>query len=228
MTEAYLEQSRRFWNADTVEQAKLAIHDSREMREATPELRQAIWDVTAHRTAGKIIENLPIRSGWFVVDVGCGIGRLMKVLSPHFAWIDGIDISPEMVRLSKGYLADCRNCDVFLGDGTTLFPVAESHNDLVYSVFTFQHIHSLSIVRSYLSETRRILKPGGWFRLQVQQPSEALGNWDEEPEPGREYEWRGNGYRLDEIRQIVRDAGLEVIQVTTPGSHIWITARKPK
>jgi glycerol-3-phosphate cytidylyltransferase len=39
-----------------------------------------------------------------LLELGCGAGRLLKCLAPHFASVTGVDASPEMIRMAKNCL----------------------------------------------------------------------------------------------------------------------------
>src|SRR3990172_3512403 len=44
-----------------------------------------------------------------ILEIGCGIGRLLRVLAPRFAELHGVDVSGEMIRKGREWLADCPN-----------------------------------------------------------------------------------------------------------------------
>ena len=55
------------------------------------------------------------------------------------------------------------------------------HFDFVYSYAVFQHIPSAEVVFSYLRETVRVLKPGGFARLQINglpKTAKAYTTWE--------------------------------------------------
>ena len=55
-----------------------------------------------------------------VLELGCGYGRVMKVVSQFVSWIIGNDISRESLELARSYLESCRNYGVFLMDASQL------------------------------------------------------------------------------------------------------------
>src|SRR6185503_12645704 len=161
---------------------------------------------------------------WSILEVGCGVGRVIKPLRERFARVDGVDISTQMIEFARQYLADAKGTgSVFLNNGADLSGLRNADYDLVYSMIVFQHIRSVSVVRSYLREIRRVLKPGGFFKLQVHERREGFGRFDEEADGGKQYGFQGNGYTHDELRELFREAGLEISSLETRGSWIWAT-----
>ena len=110
-------------------------------------------------------------SGLRVLEVGCGMGRLFEGLSRRFAEVWGIDISREM--LEKGE----EHCPVeakwLLGDGFSLREVESASIDHVISFEVFGHIPRLKIIRSYLGEFHRVIRPEGTFQAQLRRRSDS-------------------------------------------------------
>jgi ubiquinone/menaquinone biosynthesis C-methylase UbiE len=90
-----------------------------------------------------------------VLEIGCGVGRLMK---PGF---HGIDISDELLIIAMQRRPDC---EFVVSDGRSI-PYGEDSFDSVYSVLVFQHL-SLKTVLNYIKEVKRVLKRGGVFIFQ--------------------------------------------------------------
>src|SRR3989304_5158684 len=63
-----------------------------------------------------------------VVEIGCGLGRICRPLSPHVKRVVGVDISMEMLRLSSGETAP--NLNYIRGDGVGLGFLKPSSVDL--------------------------------------------------------------------------------------------------
>jgi len=102
-----------------------------------------------------------------VLEVGCGIGRLLSPVSKKVNTAHGVDISNRMLSESKEYLKDSPNVFTWkvLPDWT--FPIESESLDLVYSVIVFQHIPERVIIDTYMGEIYRVLKPGGIVRIQT-------------------------------------------------------------
>ncbi len=122
-----------------------------------------------------------------VLDIGCGIGRmarvLARVLSPPGSY-DGFDVVPQAVDWCRSHytntaapfrfaLVDVRNA-TYNPDGATSpdrfrFPYSDDSFDLAIAVSVFTHLTTDAADR-YLAEAARVLAPGGrllstWFLL---------------------------------------------------------------
>jgi len=78
-----------------------------------------------------------------------------------------VDVSDEMIRLAGERLRDVPNAFPHHGSGADLGMFPDGKFDFVYSYAVFQHIPSRDIVFDYLREARRVLKPGGIMRCQI-------------------------------------------------------------
>lgn len=116
--------------------------------------------------AEKVLDGLAVEKSWRALEIGCGVGRLLKPLSRHVAAAVGVDLSEEMLRRAHEYLAECANVELHRTDGSLGFLPAQSF-DFVFSHIVFQHLPRKSYAERYFRETRRVLKPGGIFRVQV-------------------------------------------------------------
>jgi len=101
------------------------------------------------------------------LEIGCGPGRLMLPMAEHFGDIHGTDISDEMIRLARTRLGDVPHAHPHHSLTSDLAAYADDSFDFVYSYAVFQHIPSHETVIRYMRETRRVLKPGGIARLQM-------------------------------------------------------------
>jgi SAM-dependent methyltransferase len=99
-----------------------------------------------------------------VLDFGCGIGRLSRALHSYFGDVYGVDISAEMIRMAKELTPACQ----FLlnqSDNLEIFP--NDFFDFVYSSIVLQHQAEKAVVRSYIREFVRIVKPNGTIVFQM-------------------------------------------------------------
>jgi SAM-dependent methyltransferase len=100
------------------------------------------------------------------LEIGCGPGRLMRMLSRHFGEIHGVDVSDEMIGLARQRLRDIPYAHVHANNGASLPQFADESFDFIYSYAVFQHIPSRDVILEYMRETRRVLKPGAFFHGQ--------------------------------------------------------------
>ncbi|MCW5977334.1 MAG: methyltransferase domain-containing protein [Bryobacteraceae bacterium] len=152
------------------------------------------------------------------LEIGCGPGRLMRPLSRHVGEIHGVDVSDEMIRLARERLRDLPHAHVHHAPGSDLAAFADESFDFVYSYAVFQHIPSREVVLRYLRESRRVLKPGGIARFQLN----GL------PESGAQYDtWCGVRISAAEVAAFARDNDLQLLALEGLATqYLWTTWRK--
>lgn len=96
-----------------------------------------------------------------VLEIGCGVGRMLRPLACRFGAVYGLDVSPEMISRARARLADLRNVQLWANGGIDLKPVKSEQVDLAISYLVFQHIPEASVVEAIIQDTFRVLKPGG-------------------------------------------------------------------
>src|SRR5580704_14041230 len=153
------------------------------------------------------------------LEIGCGPGRLMRPMSRHFGEIHGIDVSDEMIAQANAKLNDIPWAHAHHASGSDLAQFPSAHFDFVYSYAVFQHIPSADVVFSYLRETVRVLKPGGFARLQIN----GL------PKTATAYTtWEGVRISADEVQHFTRDHGVRLLSLTgVDTQYMWTTWQKP-
>jgi len=155
-----------------------------------------------------------------MVEIGCGVGRMTRMLARIFAQVTALDISDEMAARARENTADLPNVTVLLGDGATLLPLASDSTDFVFSFIVFQHIPSLAVIGSYCREAHRVLKPGGLFKFQVQGHTSFR-----RPQPDT---WTGCQVSPSEAGMLARGAGFVLEHSEGPGTqYYWLWFRKP-
>ena len=100
------------------------------------------------------------------LEVGCGIGRLLRPASKVFNSVSGIDVSANAIDKAKQLLSDCPNVVPILGNGLNLNCIESQSIDFAW---TFAALSSMpvKVIASYLSELGRVVKTGGFLRLQM-------------------------------------------------------------
>ena len=159
------------------------------------------------------------------LEIGCGPGRLLRPMSRCFDEVHGVDVSDAMIALAKEKLRDVPNAVPHAIGGSDLKLFPDAHFDFVYSYAVFQHIPSAEVVFSYLSETVRVLRPGGVARLQIN----GLPKSSEAYTTGVYTTWEGVRIGADEIHTFTREHGMELLALTGIDSqYMWTTWRKPE
>jgi SAM-dependent methyltransferase len=168
-----------------------------------------------------------------VLDLGCGVGRLTRVLAGRVSTVQGIDVSAEMIERAKANLAERDNVAFHVGDGTSLQPVADASVDTVISLVVFQHIPDPQVTLGYVREIGRVLRPGGWTAFQVSNdptihtrdyPKPSLKDrlLGRAPKGQDDPAWRGSAVSLDELRAAAADGGLEIRETVGEGTQYCI------
>jgi len=154
-----------------------------------------------------------------MLEIGCGVGRMTRMLSRIFGHVTGVDISEEMIRQARLNTTDLNNVDLVLGDGCTLAGLPANSYDFAFSFIVFQHIPAYSVMSSYCKEVFRVLKPGGLFKFQVQGHTELrrddLDTW--------------LGYPVSERDAVTlsEESGFDIERQDAPGTqYYWLWFRK--
>jgi SAM-dependent methyltransferase len=153
------------------------------------------------------------------LEIGCGPGRLMRPMSRFFGEIHGVDVSDEMVRLAREKLAGVPHAHPHHAPNSNLEAFADDSFDFIYSYAVFQHIPSRDVVFGYLEEARRVLKPGGILKCQIN----GL------PQTAKQYDtWAGVRVSADEIAEFARERQLMLLALEgAQTQYMWVTLRKP-
>ncbi|HKD18165.1 MAG TPA: methyltransferase domain-containing protein [Thermoanaerobaculia bacterium] len=178
----------------------------------------AFWSSGRRDLDDLVLQGLMVEPSAAVLEIGCGIGRLLKPLSERVAQAIGVDISGEMIRLGREALSDRPNVRLERTEGD-LTAVTDGSVDLVYSHIVFQHVPTRAAISRYFAEAARVLKPGGVFRFQL---DGRRGRWYPFPDT-----WHGVRYAAGALRREIAAVGFEVVDLTGEGTqYMWVTARR--
>jgi 2-polyprenyl-6-hydroxyphenyl methylase / 3-demethylubiquinone-9 3-methyltransferase len=98
--------------------------------------------------------------GNVIVDVGCGGGLLAEELAALGAQVIGVDPAAASIATAREHASRAGlDIDYRVGRGEQL-PVSDSAADIVCCVDVLEHVADLD---SVISETARVLKPGGLY-----------------------------------------------------------------
>lgn len=149
------------------------------------------------------------------LDFGCGVGRLTQALAIHFDRVDGVDISPEMVKLARVLNAHDGCCTYCVNDTSDLALFDDDTFDFVYTMVVLQHMPSL-LQKGYVEEFMRVLQPGGVAVFQIPEGPDYT-----HPDPWLSM-W---GTTRDEVRAWVSEVGAEVVDVEEAWTAQWLSCR---
>lgn len=140
-----------------------------------------------------------------VLDIGCGIGRLLVALAPRVKQVVGIDVSAEMVKAAQRRCAALDNVTVMKGDGYGLGGLPDSVFDLAVAVDSFPYMRQsgYELVRRFVAESARILRRGGQLVILNYSYSE-----DDEAD-------------AREVLELARGSGFEVVENRGRPFELW-------
>ena len=163
----------------------------------------------------KIKENkLPSKMN--VLEIGCGIGRILIPMKKIFGNVIGIDVSSEMVQLGQKYVESIPNCSIIENNGIDLSEFSDNYFDFCYSFIVFQHIPEKKIVEKYISEVSRVLKSNCLFRFQVRGTIST--------KPNQITTWDGVQFTSDEIHKIALENNFKIIEEgSDKEEYYWLT-----
>jgi SAM-dependent methyltransferase len=208
-----LDQMRADWNKRASEDANYYVAFGRRDQD----------DEEFFATASDVVRALEaelkrVRGREAALEIGCGPGRLMRPLSRHFTEIHGVDVSDEMIRLAAERLRDLPNAHPRHNSGSDLAIFPDDKFDFIYSYAVFQHIPSPDVVFQYLREARRVLKPGGILRCQLNGLPAQAKTYDT---------WHGVRIAPEELAAFTREHDLQLLALEQTGTqYMWMTCRK--
>ncbi len=150
-----LRDLRAFWDESARVDAIRAIADSTD---------EGTFETSGATEAADLLTLAPPQP--VILEIGCGIGRIMQHLAPSCSELHGVDISAEMVERGSRRLAHQPHVKFHQGNGYDLGMFRDGKFDLVYSTIVFQHVPK-TVAFNYMIESCRVLKPNGVFRLQI-------------------------------------------------------------
>ncbi len=141
------------WNALAGDETHARLH-------VAGHLDNAEWNRSAGVTKSVLEDFVGIRAEDEILEIGCGMGRVGRVLAPVCRRWTGCDISGAMLAQARLYLAGVPNVHLHELPGVGLEGIADASLDLVYSTVVFMHLYEWDRHR-YVREAMRVLRPGG-------------------------------------------------------------------
>jgi 2-polyprenyl-3-methyl-5-hydroxy-6-metoxy-1,4-benzoquinol methylase len=161
-----------------------------------------------------------VSAGERVLDVGCGEGELAARLASAGAEVVAVDVAEEALRRARVAHPEL---DLRLIDGEGDWDLPDAAFDVVWAGEVIEHVADTA---TWLSEVRRVLRPGG--RLLLTTPAHGLlirlrlalwpGAFEEHLHPLgdhlRFYTRRG-------LSALLEDFGFEEVRVSGAGTLLW-------
>jgi len=152
-----------------------------------------------------------------VLELGCGMGRILIPMSKIFGKVIGVDISTKMLEISKNKTKDISNIELYENNGIDLSIIRDKSIDFCYSFVVFQHIPEKSVIKNYLKEIKRVLKDGGIFRFQIR------GTKTKTPDSSLSTVI-GVSFTQEEMHQLAEEINFEIIEEENVGlQYYWLT-----
>jgi len=109
-----------------------------------------------------------VRKGDKILDLGCGNGRLYKILKNKKIEYTGVDISKKLIEIAKKELSDQESTQpkFFVGDALNL--LLKNHEfDIIFAIALLHHIPTQRLQLKVLRNCFKILKKNGLIILTV-------------------------------------------------------------
>lgn len=174
---------------------------------------------SGERDLNGLLEGITLPANPRVLEIGCGIGRLLRPFAARAGELHGVDISSEMIRLGRAAMADLPNVHLHQTAGD-LSMFEDGSFDFCYSVLVFRHISRADAVQRYIEEAARVLKSGGIFRFEV-----ALGEKESARMEGGGT-WFGVIFREADVRAILEASGFDLVDLKSVRyrDELWVSA----
>jgi ubiquinone/menaquinone biosynthesis C-methylase UbiE len=140
-----------------------------------------------------------------VLEIAPGHGRWTEFLVAAAAHVTAVDLSEKCLDFCRERFADRANIDYYLTSGTALPPGIDGTVDFVWSYDAFVHM-APEVIRAYLGEIQRVLKPGGSAILHHAHV-ENIETHEQDKNEG----WR-SAMDAPRMRRMAEEAGLKVTE----------------
>lgn len=135
----------------------------------SPEASVAVYSLgradLIEAASGEIVDRLRrwrlLGGGRRLLEIGCGIGRLVAPLAREAGLVVGLDISPAMLAAARRRCAGLANVLLVHGTGEDLAPFRDASFDLALAVDSFPYLVATGAAARHVAEAARVLAPRG-------------------------------------------------------------------
>lgn len=180
---------------------------------------------TGEKDASRLLKFMNNSSN--VLDVGCGIGRIMKFVAPNCKEITGVDTSTLILRRAKNELRSFKNCHFYRQDFKNFNALPFDSFDLVYSFYVLQHMEKEDAYLC-LRLMQRLLKPKGIIYLQFPDftSEHFFSLFENYALDGSKYGARVRAYTQSEIEKLFQGAKLKIVNYAQEDENVFVTGTK--
>jgi SAM-dependent methyltransferase len=233
-------RAREFWDERADEDAFFFV-DNR-LDYGAPDLEKFWADGERDLAVLLDVVGMSLPPGCDVVEIGCGVGRLTRVIAREAGSVRALDVSPRMVELAREHNGSLDGVTWLVGDGASLAGVDDASADVVVSHVVFQHIADPRITLGYVREIGRVLRPGGWAVFQVSNdPSvherrrdlralrgRLLSRLGRAPRGQQHPDWRGSFVDIADLRAAAGDGGMDVEKLEGEGTQYCVALTRKR
>ncbi len=159
------------------------------------------WRIEAH----ELLDGARVRAGMHVLEIGCGGGGLLRLVSARGAYPVGVDTQQNALELARARDPVVPPvCVVRVAAGAAL-PFRPGAFDALVGQHVLEHLPD---VRAELCEWRRVLAPGG--RIALATPNARY------PDPSHYADSdHAHIFAMEELRELMSQAGFAIQASTT-------------
>ena len=182
---------------------------------------------------------LPVGLNLKILEIGCGAGRMTATLARRFGSVVAVDVAPKFIDMARIH-SRANNVDFRVLDGESLEPVANGKYDVVFAYEVFHYLEP-QVLRRYIADAHKLLKPGGTLAVQFNTQAVSLRTHASRLVRRTLHHlgvrhWRGwptapqfchRTYQPDWIFNTMMEAGFDSAKSTQPGGRCsWFVAAK--
>ncbi len=122
-------------------------------------------------TKNYILKNINAKKNETILDFGCGVGRITKLIAEKAMEVVGVDSNASMIETAKRKFSGKKNIRYELLNEIKI-TVGENYFNAAFSHWVFQHINDAESIQ-WLNELKRVVKPDGRILLFEQVKNET-------------------------------------------------------
>jgi ubiquinone/menaquinone biosynthesis C-methylase UbiE len=184
-----------------------------------------------------------IQKNEWVLDLGCGNGRHIKLVHQKQASVIGLDISFKLLQIAKqNQLKMIYSTLLGLINGDMRY--LPFHNDIfdrVIMIASFHHLKNIQARKRTLAEIARVMKPKSelflscWMRTHPRFKKEDLREQIEKGEKDVIVPWKLNNKKIpryyylfdqSELLSLIKGQGLQILSDNIVNHNLYVVARK--